>query len=281
MKIVVTGGLGKLGQYVVQSLLDSTHSCETHQVPVFDRIQGSVPKGVRLLIGDVLDLGQVYGALAGANAVIHLAGVPQPWTTPDDVVFRTNTLAAFNVHEAASRLGIRRVVSASSEAAVGWTYRRQNFLPDYLPIDENHPLRAQDPYGLSKIVGEEIARSYSACGMETVAIRPPWVATPEELEQLRKDGGRKVVDFQLFNYVDVRDAADAFRLAVERPIVGHVALFVANDESSVGEPLNELLPRLYPEISDLAKPLTGERAAASNALAKKILGWSPKHSWRR
>jgi len=233
-------------------------------------------------LGDVLDLGQVVGVLAGADAVIHLAGIPHPWTVPDDVVFRTNTLATFNVHEAAARLGIRRVVTASSEAAVGWTYRRHDFLPDYLPIDENHPLRAQDPYGLSKIAGEAIARSYSeGYAMETVAIRPPWVCAPEELEELRKQGGRKIGGFQLFNYVDVRDLAEAFRLSIERPIKGHVALLVANDESSVAEPLSELLPRLYPAIRELAKPLTGSKPAASNARAKQILGWNPRHSWRR
>lgn len=281
MNVVVTGGLGKLGQYVVRALLESTYGGEPHKVTVLDQVRGEVPQGVRLLVGDVVDLGQVFGALAGADAVIHLAGVPQPWTVPDDVVFRTNTLATFNVHEAAFRLGIRRVVSASSEAAVGWTYRRRDFLPDYLPIDENHPLRAQDPYGLSKIASEAIARSYSdGCGMETVAIRPPWVIAPDELEGLRKQGGRKIAGFQLFNYLDVRDVADAFRLAIERPIQGHVALLVPNDDTSVAEPLSELLPRLYPAIGDMTKPFTGSRPAVSNARAKQILGWQPRHSWR-
>lgn len=279
MKVVVTGGLGKFGQYIVRALLDGS---DAHQVTVLDRMRGDVPPGVRMLVGDVLDLGQVFGALAGADAVIHLAGVPQPWTTPDDVVFRTNTLATFNVHEAASRLGIRRVVTASSEAAVGWTYRLKDFLPDYLPIDEAHPLRAQDPYGLSKIVGEAIARSYSdRCGMETVAIRPPWVVSPEELQALTERGGRAVTGFQLFNYLDVRDAAAAFRLSIEQPIDGHVALLVANDDTSVAEPLCELLPRLYPAIGEMVTPFTGSRPVVSNAQAKQILGWQPRYSWRR
>lgn len=282
MNVVVTGGLGKLGQYVVRALLDGARGGQPHRVTVVDQTSGQVPAGVRLLTGDVRDLGQMFSMLAGADAVIHLAGVPQPWTTADDVVFRTNTLATFNVHEAAFRLGIRRVVTASSEAALGWTYRRRDFLPDYLPIDENHPLRAQDPYGLSKIVGESIARSYSdGCGLETVAIRPPWVCAPEELDALRKQGGRHVGDFQLFNYLDVRDLADAFRLAIERPIKGHVALLVPNDDTSVAEPLNELLPRLYPAIGNMVAAFTGSRPAVSNARAKEILGWQPRHSWRR
>lgn len=281
MKVVVTGGLGKLGQYVVAALLDSSNGRERHHVTVLDQVRRPVPDGVRLLTGDVMDLGQVIGALAGADAVIHLAGVPQPWTTTDDVVFRTNTVSTFNVHEAAFRLGIRRVAFASSEAALGWTYRRRDFLPDYLPIDENHPLRPQDPYGLSKAACEAIARSYSdGCGMETVAIRPAWVISPEELETLRKHGGRKLASFQLFNYLDVRDTAEAFRLAIERPIKGHMALLIPNDDTSVAEPLCELMPRLYPAIADMAKPFTGSSTVVSNAKAKQVLGWQPRHSWR-
>jgi nucleoside-diphosphate-sugar epimerase len=282
MHVVVTGGLGKLGRYVVRALLDASDGREPHRVTVLDQTRAAVPDGVRLLTGDVLDLGQVFGALAGADAVIHLAAVPQPGTVLDDVVFRTNTLATFNVHEAAWRLGIRRVVSASSEAALGWAYRRRDFLPDYLPIDEDHPVRPQDPYGLSKVVGEAIARSYSdRCGMETVAIRPPWVITPEELEELRRQGGRKAAAFQLFNYSDVRDTAEAFRLATEQPVEGHIALLLPNDDTSVAEPLGELLPRLYPAIAEMAKPFTGSRPVVSNARAKRILGWRPRHSWRR
>jgi nucleoside-diphosphate-sugar epimerase len=234
------------------------------------------------MICDVLDLGQVIGAAKGADAIIHLAGIPHPWTMPDEVVFRTNSVATFNIHQAAALLGIKRVVSASSEAALGWTYRREDFLPDYLPVDENHAARAQDPYGLSKVVGEAIARSFSdGFGMETVAIRPPWVCTPEELEGLRSAGGRTVTGFQLFNYVDVRDLAEAFRLAVERPLKGHHVIHVANDDSSVAEPLCTLLPRLYPPIAGLAKGLEGSTAAVSNAKAKSLLGWKPRFSWRQ
>src|SRR5688572_19229567 len=266
MKVVVTGGVGKLGQYVVRALLDTTGGRQAHEVTVFDQVRGAVPESVRVLIGDVRDLGQVVGALAGADAVIHLAGVPQPGTTPDSIVFSTNVLSTFNVHEAALRLGIRRVVSASSEAALGWTYRYRDFLPDYLPIDEDHPLRPQDPYGLSKVAGEAIARSYSdRCDLQTVAIRPPWTVSPAELEALRTQGGRRVTNFQLFNYLDVRDAAEAFRLATERPIARHVALHVLNDDTAVAEPLSELLPRLYPAMGDMVKLFTGSRPVVSNA----------------
>jgi nucleoside-diphosphate-sugar epimerase len=286
MKVVVTGGLGKIGQWVVNDLISGSEQRSPHEVVVFDRVpgpqQGPFQQGpVRYVLGDTLDLGQVLGALAGADAVVHLAALPAPRYTTDDVTFRTNVLGTFNVHEAAWRLGIRRVVSASSTAVLGWVYRERDFLPEYLPIDEDHPVAPQDAYGLSKEAGEGIARSYAnRSGMETIALRPPGVLTPEQLEALRADGGRRPVRFSLGDYVDVRDLAAAFRLAVERPLTGGTVLFVAADDSNIPEPLSVVLPRLLPEIGDLARNLTGTASGVSNARAKKVLGWQPQHSWR-
>ena len=284
MRVVVTGGLGKIGQWVVKELTSNAE--QPHEVIVFDRVpgpqQGPFQQGpVRYVIGDTLDLGQVLGALAGADAVVHLAALPAPGYTTNDVTFHTNVLGTFNVHEAAWRLRIRRVVSASSTAALGWVYRERDFLPDYLPVDEDHPLRPQDVYGLSKQIVEDIARSYAnKHGMETVMLRPPGVLSPEQLEELRASGGRRPPRFSLCDYVDLRDLASAFRLAVERPVSGGTALFVVADDSNASEPLSVLLPRLLPEIGDRAENLTGTASGTSNARAKKVLAWQPQHSWR-
>jgi nucleoside-diphosphate-sugar epimerase len=277
MRVVVTGGQGKLGQWVVRELLGAAH-----QVTVFDRVPGPEKDAVHYLAGEIQDLGQVFGALAGADAVVHLAAVHRYGIATDDVTFRTNVMGTFNVHEAAWRLGIRRVVSTSSESVLGWDYRERDFLPDYLPIDEDHPVYPQDPYGLSKQAGEMIARSYTAkCGMETVVLRPPWVVSPEQMDELRRDGGRQPTWFTLYNYVDVRDLAEAYRLAVERPIDGHAVLYTIANDSSTGEPLNTLFPRLLPAIGDMAQELTDSRPSIRNDRAKQLLGWQPKHSWRQ
>ncbi len=276
MKILVTGGLGKVGGPVVEELLGGGH-----EVTVLDRLPGPRDGGnVRYLVGEIQDLGQVIEAAAGTDAIVHLAAVHNPHVAPTNVVFDTNVIGTFNAHHAAFRLGIPRVVSTSSNAAVGWAYSEGAFLPDYLPIDEDHPLRPIDPYGLSKQIGETIARSYSLKGVETVVIRPSGVVTPEALDEIRRAGGREPEGWREYSYIDVRDLAVAFRLAVEKPLPGCTVMFVVADDSTVAEPLCDLLPRLNPAIGDRARALTGTRPVFTNARAKEILGWKPMHTWR-
>jgi len=289
VRVVVTGGAGSLGRFVVDELIHPTGGGPGHQVTVFGRTgsdfpSGVGPDGVRHVRGDVRDLGQVYGALHGADAVIHLAAIRRPGITPDEVVFGTNVMGTFNVHEAAWRLGIRRVISTSSEAALGWEYAVHPAVPDYLPIDEDHPARPQDPYGLSKVAGEAIARSYAARGLEAIVLRPPWVVLPDAMANLRASGGRATSRSLLASYVDVRDLAEAYRLALEAPagrVAGCPVLFVVADDSALAEPLATYVRRMLPAIGSLADALTGGRPAVSNARANEILGWRPRRSWRR
>ena len=112
-------------------------------------------------------------------------------------------------------------------------------------------------------------------------LRPSGVITPEELKQIKKDGGRRPTGFQAYSYIDARDLAVAFRLAVERSIPSGTVLFVVADDSTVAEPLCDLYPRVMPSIGDKARSLTGNKGSYSNARAKNLLGWQAVHSWRR
>lgn len=280
MNVVVTGGCGILGRYVVEALLGDGREDDQFEVTVFDTSCNSEVPGARYVRGDIRDLGQVYGALSGADVAIHLAAVRRPGIVTDDVVFETNVVGTFNVHEAAWRLGVRRVISTSSEAALGWDYRSSEMVPEYLPIDERHPLKPQDAYGLSKQIGEDIARSYARRGLSTLVLRPPWIVIPDVLDRLRADGGRKLERFTLASYVDVRDLAEAYRLALDVGLSGFEVLFVVADDSSISEPLSTFMPRMLPEIGDLARELVGSRPSVSNARARRLLGWAPARTWR-
>jgi len=283
MKIVVTGGAGKAGRWIVRELTTGDDGRTVHDVLVFDQASEAETDHVRYLAGDVRDQGQVFEALAGSDAVIHLAGVPRHGIVPNEVTVRTNVMAAFNVHEAAWRLCIPRVVTMSSEAVMGWAPGAwlREVPPDYLPLDEDHPLRPQDSYGVSKQAVEVIARSYSEkAEMTTVILRPPRVVTPEELRSLRESKGIIPGRFALFNYIDARDLAEACRLAVERPLSGCNVLFAGSGDSLVREPLCSLYPKLMPRIGKKAEALTEGRSSVSLEKIKEVLGWAPRYSWR-
>jgi nucleoside-diphosphate-sugar epimerase len=275
MKVLITGGAGKVGQWLVRDLL----AHHRYEITVLDRTPGPERGNVKYLVGDIQDLGEVIEAMAGADAVIHLAAIHNPNIATAAVTYETNVIGTFNVHHAAFRLGVRRVISASSNAVVGWSYG-ENFMPDYLPIDEDHPLRPVDVYGLSKEIGETIARSYTRKGLETIVLRPSGVVSPEELQQMKEDLGRQPTGFHAYSYIDARDLAVAFRLALERSVPSGTILFVVADDSTVQEPLCELYPRLMSGIGDRAVGLTSSKGAYSNLRAKKLLGWEPVYSWR-
>lgn len=280
MKVVVIGGLGVVARWVVRELTDYSGGKIPHEVTILDRRQGRIP-GVRTIVGDHESLAAVADAVAGADAVLHLsASHLTPGVKPADL-FRSNLLGVFNAHEAARIHGAGRVVQWSSVAALGWSGQNNDFMPDYLPIDEDHPLRATDAYGLSKAAGETIARVFSEQhGLETIALRHVWTIAPRDWVELWKHGGKRHSRWIHYAYVDVRDAAAAARRALEVAAPGHTVLYLAADDSCAPAPLAALLPCLRPALGEMAAGLVATRSAISNARAKSLLGWQPVHTWR-
>lgn len=277
MRIVVTGAAGRLGRAAVLALAGHGHS-----IVAMDTAVGTI-EGARLVKADLRDLGQAFGVLAGADAVVHLAAIPAPVGHPAQVVFDTNVSTTFNVFEAAATLGIRRVVYASSVSALGFPWQEQWSEPQYLPIDEEHPLLPQDCYALSKAVGEQIAAAYARRGAGSAAgLRFSTILSQEAYERhmarTRGDPGSQAR--LLWSYVDLGDAAEACALAVEAAFEGHIPLYVTADDTTADLPTDELLARYFPRV-----PIRqGERPAHWSLLditrAKTLLGYRP-HSLRK
>jgi UDP-glucose 4-epimerase len=281
-RVLVTGGCGKLGRWVVRELAGLTGSDAGggHDLTVLDTEIREPVDGVRYVVGDILDLDGLTAAMRGMDVVVHLAAIPRPGVVSEADTFRINVLGTFNVHEAALACGVAKVVSTSSVAVLGWTYRDRDFELDYVPVDEDHPVHPQGAYALSKLLGENIARSYSERSeLCTVVLRPNWIAEPEELARVQEQGGRPVTAYDTFTYVDVRDLAVAYRLAVEKPLTGHHLVYTNADDSAIAEPLAEAMGRVAPSVSRL-EGLEGAGALISNARAQRVLGWVPRHTWR-
>ncbi|TAK23945.1 MAG: NAD(P)-dependent oxidoreductase [Chloroflexota bacterium] len=275
MKIVVTGAVGRVGRYVVDELVPR------HEVVAVDA-RAPARDDVPFVRADILSLDECRRAVEGADAVIHLAAIPNPLTDPAERVMHVNTMGTWTVLQACAEAGVRRFVQASTDSALGFVFRRQEFRPAYLPIDEAHPLLAQDPYGLSKLLGEQICWSFArGWDIETVCVRICRVIFPDdEATNRRLADDPSLMAKGLWVYVDARDAARAFRLAAETPGLNREAVFAGAPDAYSRVPTADLIARFYPDLAPMADRLPANASFITSAKAKAVLGWEPRFTWR-
>ena len=275
MKIIVTGGSGQLGSYTVRALVDSGHD-----VLSLDRVRPATPP-CDSWVCDLTRAGDLYQAFKGADAVVHLAAYQAPGLVPDSETFSNNVTASYNVLKAATDSGVRRVVMASSIAAYGFTYAARMWSPEYLPLDENYPCKPQDPYGLSKIFGEQLADSFvSHADLSVVSLRISGVNFDQRYASLPArwaDPGAKIGTF--WSYIDVRDTAVACRLAVEAKIDGHLICNLSADTSRYREPTTELIAKYLPGTK-IRDGFSSHFGGLDNSRAKDLLGFKAEHHWQ-
>ncbi len=281
MRIVVTGGSGRIGQFVVAELQQAGHTVVSFdQVAPLQRVAG-----IAYRIGDHEDLGQLVEVCAGADAVVHLAAIPAPGAYANATIFRTNTLGTFNVHEAAMLTGVPLVVSTSSQSAFGFAWWHRPFYPQALPLDEDTPDLSQDAYGLSKMVGEQIAHAaHRRTGLRVCVLRPPLVLFPDTDRARLQALLDRPEDWHahLFTYVDARDLAVAYRLVVEAPAdtFSDAVYNVNADDALATEPLATLLPHLDQAFKPLVQHLADDQPLVSAARFQKQFGWRACFHWR-
>ena len=290
-RIMFTGGSGKAGKHVVQYLVEHGYEVLNLDMAPLDN-----PK-VRTLKTDITDSGQVFVALSSymglheldpslrpqpVDAVVHFAAIPRIMITPDNELFRVNTMGTYNVIEAAVTLGIKKIIIASSET----TYSIFNHEPvdkDYFPLDEEYDTNPPDSYALSKVVNENTARAFATrSGFDIYALRIGNVIEPHEYPEWGKyfaDPGFK--KRLAWSYIDARDLGQLTRLCIEKDGLGYDVFNAANDETASHLPTRELLERFYPNVPLKVDDLGEYETLLSNRKAKRVLGFEPEHSWRR
>lgn len=290
MRILFTGGSGKAGRHAVAYLID-----QGHRVLNLDLLPLDHPK-VDNRIADITDAGQVFDVLASYagfdelepgtgvpkfDAVVHFAAIPRLLLTSDNECYRVNTLGTYNVIDAAVKYGIKKIIFASSETTYGVCFADGERKPDYLPLDEDHPTVPEDSYAMSKVVNEATARSFQKrSGADIYGLRINNVIEPHEYAEhfpaYLADPTLRRRNF--FAYIDARDLGHMVDRCLQTDGLGYEVFNVSNDDHSVGATTHELIDRFYQgvPVGDM-----GEfEAFYSNAKAKKLVGYQPKHSWR-
>jgi len=286
MRILFTGGSGKAGRHAIACL-----QAEGHVVVNLDR--QPLP-GVETRIADITDAGQVLDIMAGYagfddledgrrgfDAVVHFAAIPRILLMADAECYRVNVMGTYNVLDAALKLGIRNIVFASSETTYGICFARGERRPDYLPVDEDHPVLPEDSYAMSKVINEVTARSLQLRSgadiygfrinnviepQDYAALVPRWLADPASRRR------------NIFAYIDARDLGQAVACALTTDGLGFQIFNIANDDLSVGLDSAELARRFYDGVP--MAEMAPRQSFYSNAKARRLLGFAPRHSWR-
>ncbi len=281
-RIAVTGGSGKAGRVVVRDL--AAHGHEVLNIDIVPSPESSAPDSpVPLLRADVTDFGQTLEALSGRgpgsgfDAVVHLAAIPSPDHATPDHVFRTNVTSTYTVFSAAARLGIERIVWASSETMLGLPFDRP---PDYAPVDEAH-VYPETSYALSKVLGEEMARQTARRhGTTVIGLRFSNIMVRTDYErfpgywddpQLRR--------WNLWGYVDESHVAQSVRLALAADLHGADSFIIAAADTVMKAPSLELMAEVYPGVT-VADAVQGHDTLLAIDKARRILGYAPEFSWR-
>ena len=280
MRVIVTGAGGRIGRHVVADLV-----AHDHEVHAIDR---TTPRAEDLAGGDVswtqadvrdLDAMARLFDETRADALIHLAAIPSPLRGSAFEVFTTNTQATFVVLEAAGLAGVPRVAIASSTSVTGLPFASPHISPLYVPVDEAHPNVGSDPYALSKEADEATARTmHRRHGYQVVALRISNTSTMDYQRAVAADVARDPSGLacELWAYLDVRDGARAFALAIERDIPGcHVINVMAPDTYSP-EPTAELLQRYHPD-TEIRRPILGRDVPFDLTRSRELLGFNAEH----
>ena len=289
-RIVFTGGSGKAGRHVVPWLKSKGYDILNLDLKPLDC------PGVNTLVTELTDSGQVFNALsshfwfdgyesgkgpARPDAVVHFAAVPRVLVNPDNETFRVNTVSTYNVIEAAMKLGIRKVVIASSETTYGVCFAEGDKDFHAFPLEEDYDVDPMDSYGLSKVVNEKTARAFAMrFGADIYALRIGNVIEPHEYDRfpafVADPPSRKR---NAWSYIDARDLAQIVHLCLEKDGLGFQVFNAVNDTITADKTTEAFLKRWAPN-TPVTRPMGEREAPLSNRKAREVLGFREEHDWR-
>ncbi len=290
-RIVFTGGSGKAGRHVVPYLLDQGHSVLNVDLVPLDH------PGVNTLTADLTESGQAFNALsmhfdfdgfatgtgpAPVDALVHFAAVPRVLLRPDNTTFSANVISTYNVIEAAVKLGIRKVIIASSETTYGVCFAEGDKDYHSFPLEEDYDSDPMDSYGLSKVVNEKTARAFAMrSGIDIYALRIGNVIEPHEYAMfpdfIANPASRKR---NAWSYIDARDLGQIVDLCVKKDGLGYQVFNAVNDEITADQPTAEFLAKWAPN-TPVTRPMGTTEAPISNRKIRDVLGFKEQHNWRQ
>ena len=289
-RIIFTGGSGKAGRHAVAHL-----KAKGHDILNLDLKPLDLP-GVTTLITDLTDSGQTFNALTshfglehyadGAppmapDAVVHFAATPRIGLVPDNATYAANVLSTYNVIEAAMKLGVRKVIIASSETTYGVCFAEGDKDYHSFPLTEDYDSDPMDSYGLSKVVNEKTARAFAMrYKADIYALRIGNVIEPREYSDFPGYiANPPIRKRNAWSYIDARDLGEIVHLCIEKDGLGYQVFNAVNDTITADLPTPEFLAKYAPN-TPVTRPMGPREAPLSNQKIREVLGFREAHDWR-
>ena len=290
-RIVFTGGSGKAGRHAVPHLLSKGYKILNLDLKPLDQ------SGVNTLITDLTDSGQTFNALtthfgfdgyndgkppSAPDAVVHFAAVPRVLLEPDNKTYSANVMSTYNVIEASMKLGVKKVIIASSETTYGVCFAEGDRNFRSFPLDEDYVIDPMDSYGLSKQLNEQTARAFAARYKSDIyALRIGNVIEPHEYVAfpgyVANPMSRKR---NAWSYIDARDLGEIVHLCIEKDGLGFQVFNAVNDTITADMPTKAFLQKYHPN-TPFTRELGEFEAPMSNKKAREVLGFVEQHDWKK
>jgi nucleoside-diphosphate-sugar epimerase len=288
-KILLTGANGKIAKYVIEDLKGRC------QLTCIDLVPGFAGSIVNV---DICDLPSLTDAMRGHDAVVHLAAAHGGTR---DHLLTVNVVGTWNVLAAAEELGLRKAVFMSSEAGLGMEYLDVDPPPLQLPIDENHPFRPSDVYGLSKQLCEAVGQNFARRRkLSVVGFRPTEVTFPAIIRDIssrlgtESSVGIRAVTRTWNNrgalaisraYIRPDDMARLIRLALEADTEAYEVFWASALDTYAPQPTLEFMRELYGSLPEVRTPKLYEKypnaAVFDMSAARHKLQWEPTSGWKQ
>ncbi len=290
-RVVFTGGSGKAGRHAIQHLVAKGYAVLNLDLKPLDQF------GVYTLITDLTDSGQVFNALtthfdfagfengsppSAPDAVVHFAAIPRVLAEPDNKTFSANVISTYNVIEAAAKLGVPKIIIASSETTYGVCFAEGDRDFKKLPLEEDYDIDPMDSYGLSKLVNEQTAKAFAArYKTDIYALRIANLIEPNDYARfpdfIKNPKSRKR---NSWSYIDARDLGEIVHLCLQKQGLGFQVFNAVNDTITAYTPTAQFLAEHCPN-TPITRELGEFEAPMSNRKIREVLGFEEQHNWRK
>ncbi|HEY4553727.1 MAG TPA: NAD(P)-dependent oxidoreductase [Bacillaceae bacterium] len=277
VKIVVTGAAGKIGRWTVRTLLQAGHD-----VIATDKKLREESASKKFIQVELRDYGQVCQLLKGSDAVVHLGNIPTDVRNTSQAIFENNMLVNFNILEACKDFKIPKLVWASSETVLGYPFVAEQL--SYLPVDEDHPPVVKSSYAMAKRLTEILSTMFhKLTKTDIVALRFANIYEPDEYHKIPKmhwnDEQKEIQKKNAWAYCDVRDAARACLLAVEKRNLGNQIFHITAPDTIMPDLSEDLVKKYFPDVH-MKKEVKGHETLMAIDKAREILDYEPRYTWR-